>query len=84
MTFLTKNPNVILLLIMACPSPNSPLSPPFFFDQFFVGALRDVNDNVVNFVGIQCQVQEHTQPLNTPSQHTFSIHILSTHPSNTP
>jgi PAS domain S-box-containing protein len=27
-----------------------------FWNQFFVGALRDMNGNVVNFVGIQCEV----------------------------
>jgi len=27
-----------------------------FWNQFFVGALRDMADNVVNYVGIQCEV----------------------------
>jgi PAS domain S-box-containing protein len=27
-----------------------------FWNQFFVGALRDVNDHIVNYVGVQCEV----------------------------
>ena len=32
------------------------LPPPLGPLQFFVGALRDMSDNVVNHVGIQCEV----------------------------
>lgn len=27
-----------------------------FWNQFFLGALRDSNQRVVNFVGVQCEV----------------------------
>jgi hypothetical protein len=29
-----------------------------FWNQFFVAALRDAEDNVVNYVGIQCEVSK--------------------------
>nr|AML77773.1 putative LOV domain-containing protein [Dictyopteris undulata] len=32
-----------------------------FWNQFFVAALRDENEKIVNFVGVQCEVKEETQ-----------------------
>ena len=29
-----------------------------FWNQFFVAALRDANGNIVNFVGVQCEVNQ--------------------------
>ena len=29
-----------------------------FWNQFFVAALRDAENNVVNFVGVQCEVSK--------------------------
>ena len=31
-----------------------------FWNQFFVAALRDAEGNVVNFVGVQCEVSKAT------------------------
>ena len=31
-----------------------------FWNQFFVAALRDAENNVVNFVGVQCEVSKAT------------------------
>ena len=29
-----------------------------FWNQFFVAALRDANNNIVNYVGVQCEVSK--------------------------
>ena len=49
-----------------------------FWNQFFVAALRDAEDNVVNFVGVQCEVskavvEKHISEGKTPASSLSSM-----------
>jgi PAS domain-containing protein len=41
-----------------------------FWNQFFVAALRDAENNVVNYVGIQCEVSKAVVEKHMGEQHT--------------
>ena len=41
-----------------------------FWNQFFVAALRDAENNVVNYVGVQCEVSKAVVEKHMGEQHT--------------
>jgi hypothetical protein len=43
-----------------------------FWNQFFVAALRDAENNIVNYVGVQCEVSQAVVEKHNKSEDTVN------------